>query len=389
MDSFVLRKKIALDSKILIIDDLKINRLMLMECCKYGGFRHIEEACDGQEGLDKIIEWKPDLIFTDMNMPHMNGLQLCLELQRQKLLGNMVVIMHTVVDKPSFKAQAFDAGIADFITPPFEEKEVLSRMMAHLERLFMHRKIELDYSRIHTELKEVAVLQGILLPNPLLLNDIKSMRGLDVSHYFRPATELAGDYLSVRKLSGKSVMLISVDVSGHGVKAALYAFLIHTLLEDSIIDNQMPGAILDVLNVKLHGLMPKGTFATIFLGLIDPTTRQLHYAGAASPHPMLLSEEKITMLNTRGCPLAVQKKSRYETHSVPFISGDTLFIYSDALLETANAEGNFIQEQVISDLLLANKLDDPSALIEHVLAVFMNYSKKLRDDLSILVCRAL
>ena len=74
---------------------------------------------------------------------------------------------------------------------------------------------------------------------------------------------------------------------------------------------------------------------------------------------------------------------------MPFNSGDTLFIYSDALLETANAEGNFIQEQVISDLLLANKLDDPSALIEHVLAVFMNYSKKLRDDLSILVCRAL
>lgn len=386
MDKARLKEHILNNYKILIVDDSGTIRMMLAEYCKSLGFIHIDEAYDGREALDKIVIWRPDLVFMDMHMPVLNGLRVCHKLQQQGLSDDIIIIMLTSTSKPEFKALAFGSGITDFITKPINEHEVGARMMMHLERLYMHRELEYNYSRIQEELKEAAVLQRILLPTPSFLDELKSTMGLDIAYYYQAAMELGGDYLSVRALSENKLLLIMVDVSGHGVNAGLHAFSIHALLNELIMTQSSPGELLELLNTRLYSLMPRGMFATMFLGIIDLECNQLDYAAAASPAPVLICKDDIILLHTVGYPLGIERAASYETHSIPFEKGDMLFLYSDALIETANPEGHFLKEEALIHLLLANKTQTSHLMIKLILTyLFANYSQSLSDDLSLLV----
>lgn len=381
-----LKEHILSHYKILIVDDSWTIRMMLLEYCRSLGFVHIEEAYDGREALDKILTWRPDLVFMDMHMPNLNGLRVCHKLQREHLTDDIIIIMLTSTNKPEFKVLAFGSGITDFITKPINTHEVGARMMMHLERLYMHRELEYNYARIQAELKEAAVLQRILLPTQSFLDTLKESTGLDIAYYYQAAMELGGDYLSVRKLSDTRLLLTMVDVSGHGVNAGLHAFSIHALLNEHILTQSTPGQLLELLNTSLYSLMPRGMFATMFIGVIDLERHQLEYAAAASPSPVIIANHKISWLNTVGYPLGIERTATYATYTTPFKKGDTLFLYSDALIETANAQGDFISEAIISQLLLANRSAQSQAMIRIILNYLLtNYSNNLTDDLSLLV----
>lgn len=386
MDKARVKEHILNNYKILIVDDSGTIRMMLAEYCKSLGFVHIDEAYDGREALDKIAIWRPDLVFMDMNMPVLNGLQVCHKLQHQGLSDDIIIIMLTSTSKPEFKVLAFGSGITDFITKPINEHEVGARMMMHLERLYMHRELEYNYARIQEELKEAAVLQRILLPTPSFLDELKKTMCFDIAYFYQAAMELGGDYLSVRTLSENKLLLIMVDVSGHGVNAGLHAFSIHALLNELIMTHSSPGTLLELLNTRLYSLMPRGMFATMFLGIIDLERNQLDYAAAASPAPVVMCNEDIRLLNTVGYPLGIEPTATYETQSIPFTKGDKLLLYSDALIETSNSDGDFIKEDALADLLLANRTKKSQAMVGLILShLFVNYSKDLSDDLSLLV----
>jgi serine phosphatase RsbU (regulator of sigma subunit) len=74
--------------------------------------------------------------------------------------------------------------------------------------------------------------------------------------------------------------------------------------------------------------------------------------------------------------------------SVPFKAGDTLLLYSDALIETAGKDGRFMQESEIIDLLLTDQSTHSMATLNTLLSAFYSrYSDQPSDDLSLLVCR--
>ena len=375
-------------SRVLIVDDTPTNRKMIRNFCRNAGFGLLDEAENGQEALEKIIRWKPDLIFLDMQMPIMSGLDLCHQLRQLNMLDDMVIIMQTVEPNLEFKVQAFEAGITDLIEKPLDPHLTMARALAHLERRYLKKKSDLDYRRIQSELREAVMLQNILLPDEKILQSIRNTCGLDVAHYYHPASELAGDYLSVRALGNNKVALISVDISGHGVTAALYAFSIHTLLMDEMLSTHSPGNVLQYLNEKLHAFMSTGKFATIFLAIIDSEKHLLSYAAAAAPPPILFLAGKPVMLETRGHPLGIDDKSQYETHSIPYTPGDMLFTYSDALVETLNEEGQRMTEADLTHRLETNLTSDAVAINKAVLMAFYGkYSRQPEDDLSMLTCK--
>ena len=65
------------DSRILVVDDEPQYRTMMVRLLTRAGIRHIETASDGRDGLAKVERFKPDLIILDINMPVMNGYEMC------------------------------------------------------------------------------------------------------------------------------------------------------------------------------------------------------------------------------------------------------------------------------------------------------------------------
>lgn len=380
-----LREILKNKSKILIVDEAKNTRLDLTKLCKSIGFQHIEEAVDGKAGLEKILVLQPDLVFIDMGIPYLSGVEICHILRQAKKNLDMILILMSANSTKNRIHEAFYSGATDFITKPLNSHELLARITWQLDRLFLHREMRYNYQRMNEELRQAAQIQSILLPQAKLINEIKTQSGLDVAYFYQPASELAGDYISIKKISDNKFAVIMVDVSGHGVSAALYAFSIHTILNSLIVSSQVPGEILKALNLELYHLMPKGLFATMFLGIIDLVQEQLDYAAVAVPSPVILSQKKVTVIDTKGDLLGVNQTSIYETYSVPFVKGDRLFLYSDALIETASADGKYMTEETVQNLLSANTMKTSEELIKIISTyLFESYSATLSDDLSIM-----
>jgi two-component system KDP operon response regulator KdpE len=92
----------------------------------------VDDARTGEEGLEKVGVYHPDLVLLDINMPGMGGLATCEALRADK---NIAIIMLTVRDSEADKVAALDAGADDFVTKPFSTPELLARIRAALRRI--------------------------------------------------------------------------------------------------------------------------------------------------------------------------------------------------------------------------------------------------------------
>jgi two-component system KDP operon response regulator KdpE len=92
----------------------------------------IDDAKTGEEALEKIREFHPDLVLLDMNMPGMGGLAACREIRSATNTG---IIVLTVRNSEQDKVAALDAGADDFVTKPFSTPELLARIRAALRRV--------------------------------------------------------------------------------------------------------------------------------------------------------------------------------------------------------------------------------------------------------------
>jgi two-component system KDP operon response regulator KdpE len=91
----------------------------------------VDDAKTGEEALDKIREYRPDLVLLDINMPGMGGLATCRAIRADP---NVAIVMLTVHDTETAKVEALDAGADDFVTKPFSTPELLARVRAVLRR---------------------------------------------------------------------------------------------------------------------------------------------------------------------------------------------------------------------------------------------------------------
>ena len=117
--------------RILIVDDEPQIRRILRTTLIGAGYE-VEDARTGEEASGKAVRFRPDLILLDINMPGMNGLDLCREF---RVNSDVAIIMLTVRDSESDKVAALDAGADDFVTKPFSTPELLARMRAVLRRV--------------------------------------------------------------------------------------------------------------------------------------------------------------------------------------------------------------------------------------------------------------
>lgn len=117
--------------RILVVDDEpQIRRVMRTTLT--GAAYEVEDAKTGEEALEKLREFRPDLVLLDINMPGMGGLAACRAIRNDD--QNVAVVMLTIHNSEAAKVEALDAGADDFVTKPFSTPELLARIRAVLRR---------------------------------------------------------------------------------------------------------------------------------------------------------------------------------------------------------------------------------------------------------------
>jgi DNA-binding response OmpR family regulator len=132
-------------AKILCVDDDRPTVTIISGVLKKEAYE-VETALDGQEGLKKAREFKPDLIVLDIMMPGMNGFEVCRHLRDDPDTANIAVIMLSArggVDDPEGESwkfagkvqdrlKGYDSGAMEFLTKPVKAKELMQRVKAIL-----------------------------------------------------------------------------------------------------------------------------------------------------------------------------------------------------------------------------------------------------------------
>jgi two-component system sensor histidine kinase/response regulator len=140
-------------SLILIVDDVPANLDVLSETLSAEGYE-VAIATSGERALLQISRMLPDLILLDIQMPEMNGFSVCQILKADPQTCQVPIIFMTALTDLDSKMKGFDLGALDYITKPFQDREVLARIRTHLQLSKLTQHLEREVATQIVSLKE-------------------------------------------------------------------------------------------------------------------------------------------------------------------------------------------------------------------------------------------
>lgn len=146
---------------VLVVDDTRVNVDLLVLLLQKENYT-VRFAESGKEALQKIAATPPDLILLDIMMPQMDGYETCVRIKSNPLSKHIPIIFITALSETNDKIKGFQVGGVDFITKPFEVREVLARVKAHLTIQHLNKTLAAKNSELVKALEEVKSLQGIV-----------------------------------------------------------------------------------------------------------------------------------------------------------------------------------------------------------------------------------
>lgn len=133
-------------SKILIVDDAIDTVELLTKRFRAEGY-DTEAAYNGEEGLEKVKEYTPDLIVLDIMMPKIDGYEVCQRLKSDEQTKYIPVLMLTAKGDVEYKVRGLDIGADDYLGKPFDYKELSARVRSLLTTKAAHeKKVEVEKS---------------------------------------------------------------------------------------------------------------------------------------------------------------------------------------------------------------------------------------------------
>jgi sigma-B regulation protein RsbU (phosphoserine phosphatase) len=343
------------DTSILVVDDTPANLQMIASMLKNRGYK-VRLVPSGKLALQAARRDPPNLILLDINMPDMNGFEVCEQLKADQVLKGIPVIFISALTEQLDKVKAFATGGVDYITKPLQMEELHARVETHLKL----RRLQLDLEetnarlakindRMSRDLKAAARIQESFLPR-----EVVPVADLDFAWIYRPCDELAGDGLNIIPLGNGNVGLYILDVSGHGVASALLSVTLSRLLSPpsepaSILIRDRKSADRFAITppaevaARLNQLFPFdaeiGQFATLVYGILNAATGEFRYVSAGHPGPVHLPHgADPVILESQGFPIGLADEL-YEERSAQLGAGDRLYFYSDGVPEAMDPAG--------------------------------------------------
>ena len=174
---------------ILVIDDTPENLHLLSTMLTERGYK-VRSVTKGMTGLRGATAAPPDLILLDINMPQMNGYEVCERLKESEITRDIPVIFISALGDVLDKVKAFNVGGVDFITKPFQIEEVLVRMQTHLALRRLQQQQQAHNLRLQQEIderrraEETFEKSFLASPSPIAITTLSSGTFLAVNPSF-------------------------------------------------------------------------------------------------------------------------------------------------------------------------------------------------------------
>lgn len=351
-------KKEVRRGRFLIIDDDPTNLELLSQHLERQG--HV--TCQAQNAMDalNILRKAPfDIILLDLMLPgSMNGLQLLDFLKTDEHLRDIAVIVISALEDPEVIASSIELGADDFMPRNFDQNLLKARINNILEKKEYKkqsdrvlRQLMETQAKLAAELRDAASYVHSILPRRSTLKHVRA------DWVFIPSLSLGGDSFYYQPIDTDNFMMFLIDVSGHGIEAALLSITIMNILRSQALGNvdfKEPASVLASLNSSFRLEEQNNMFFTIWYGVYNLESRTLRYASGGSPPAILVKPDSTYLeLTTDGVIIGVDEQAIFTESSVTIEAGSTLFLFSDGIYEVHTANNNLLNWDEFIEILKA------------------------------------
>lgn len=379
---------------VLVADDERFNRTLLSRILR-GESCQIVEAADGLQALELARELHPDLVLLDVMMPGMDGFDVCRTLTADPATSDTPVVFLSAKSGSDDIIHGLEVGAVDYITRPFKRAEVLARVRSQLRvrRLAAslhraNRELVARQDEIEADLRAAADIQRSLLPR-----ELPSLEEYGFAWEFVPCERVGGDIFGVQRLGPRHVCFYIVDVSGHGVPAAMLTVSVsqylapHTgIVCDADGRPRSPAEVLSCLDSEFP-LERFDKYLTTTYMLLDTETGELRYSSAAHPPPVLArADGSVERLEEGGTIIGMGADLPYEEGRTVLAPGDRLCLFTDGIPEFENEQGVPYGETRLEEVLADPAGGDASARCRRVITDLESWSQRPpQDDVTLLL----
>jgi sigma-B regulation protein RsbU (phosphoserine phosphatase) len=365
--------------RILIADDDRMQRHLLEVILSREGYRTIV-AADGEEAITLALTGDPDLLLLDVMMPGKDGYQVCAQLKDDPRFADKPMIFLTSKADAGDRIRGLELGAVDYIGKPFNTREVLARVRTHIQIRILteqlrHTNLELleRQKELERDLRAARDIQSSLLPRSRSIAE----PWVKIDWRFEPCDSVGGDLFNVFWLDHENLAAYIVDVSGHGVPAAMVTVAVsRSLSVDSgcSMDRSYsggsritpPGEVLRRLDAE-YPLERFGKFLTIVYMVLNCRTKVLRFSRAGHPPPLLVhANGAIETLSSGGTIIGIGGSVPFDEGAIQLELRDRLFLYTDGVVERENQNEEPFGHERMAGALHAARDESLLTACEHV-----------------------
>jgi phosphoserine phosphatase RsbU/P len=363
--------------KILIIEDSAMLRRLLKTTLQTQGFEVIE-AESGEAGLVMAQHDRPKLIISDLHLPGISGTEVCQTLKSNPLTSGIFFILLSIDNSPKQQESAQEVGADAFLSKPLNVDELGARLRAWIrlhglknwmqsqqsfhEEQQLVQALKFQQQILETELQEAASYVRSLLPKPCT-------DPIAIDYQFLPSRYLGGDCFDYYWLDDDQLVIYLLDVSGHGLGSALFSVSVQSVLRSKSLPNvafDQPDQVLHALNDRFQADHENARYFTMWYGVYRVSTQELVYASAGHPPAILISQQSVQALRTKGKPIGLLPEAQFYNAYCVIREPSVLYIFSDGLYEFSQANQQIWGMEALVKLLQRSAHAPLEQLIETV-----------------------
>jgi sigma-B regulation protein RsbU (phosphoserine phosphatase) len=377
------------DYTILIVDDDRASRTLLSDILEE---YEVITAENGEEALElaRNDDNIPELILLDIVMPGMDGYEICRRLKDSEKTRDIPIIFLTVKSDAEEEAYGLNLGAVDYITKPINGLIVKARIRTHLELRELQLKKQKELIALQRDIQDASDIQQSMLPPRF-----PEQPNFDIFAKMVPAKKVGGDFYDFFFMDHERLYFVIGDVSGKGFPAALFMASCLTLLKAEITRIRHAGISLASLNILLKHQCASNMYVTLFHGILNIHTGEVHYAcGGHCPPYLLKSDGKVEPLplpkdEKKGRPLGLLEDQEYEVGKIRLSKGEAIFLCTDGVTEARNQEGEMFDEKRLIKYLEINYQKPPGELSEGLIQEIEKFTsgEPQSDDITIMALR--
>jgi signal transduction histidine kinase/serine phosphatase RsbU (regulator of sigma subunit) len=357
--------------KVLVVEDNNDLRNFILEILIQAGY-NTTFAINGEEAIEKVKSYKPDIILTDLMMPKLSGADLIQYLKSTERFKTIPIALLTAKAEAETKKEMHIIGADSFLSKPFNEDELLAVVKNLLQLKFTEKYFV-------KEILKAKSIQDSLLPKKNL-----SIPGVRYATFFQSQEEIGGDIFDWIKLDENKYRFMIADVSGHGIPAAMIASIIKILFAKSI-----NHSIIDFLSSTNNDLVGNisSNFVTVQIVDLNLEKKSIEIGNAGHHGIFLCRNNEIILYEPRGKALGIYKDIDYNSIHIPLLEGDRLVMVTDGILEAKSSNDIMLGEELFKQILIESRSQPIETVSSFIIDKIKIFTKKdsFQDDVTMII----